>query len=65
MLNVFPSGENIGEKCLRYIDCPEQQKLNPQVRTLTYRNSIWHNKHLFKDKVALDVAVGVGLRDAD
>ena len=24
---------------------------NQQVRTLTYRNSMWHNKHLFKGKV--------------
>ena len=32
-----------------------------QVRTLTYRNSIWHNKHLFKDKVVLDVGCGTGI----
>ena len=31
------------------------------MRTLTYRNSIWHNKHLFKDKVVLDVGCGTGI----
>merc|ERR1719147_392314 len=35
--------------------------LKDEVRTLTYRNSIWHNKHLFKDKVVLDVGCGTGI----
>lgn len=30
--------------------------LKDQVRTLSYRNSIIQNKHLFKDKVVLDVS---------
>ena len=25
-----------------------EEMLKDEVRTLTYRNSIWHNKHLFK-----------------
>ena len=29
--------------------------LKDEVRTLTYRNSMYHNKHLFKDKVVLDL----------
>lgn len=35
--------------------------LKDEVRTLTYRNSMYHNKHLFKDKVVLDVGSGTGI----
>jgi len=28
---------------------------------LSYRNSIYNNKHLFKDKVVLDVGCGTGI----
>ena len=51
--------------------------LKDEVRTLTYRNSIWHNKHLFKvvltglaiptpgaavqGKIVLDVGCGTGI----
>ena len=28
---------------------------------MTYRNSMYHNKHLFKDKVVLDVGCGTGI----
>lgn len=35
--------------------------LKDQVRTLTYRNSMYQNKHLFKDKVVLDVGSGTGV----
>ena len=28
-----------------------EEMLKDEVRTLTYRNSMWHNKHLFKNKV--------------
>ena len=35
--------------------------LKDEVRTLTYRNSMYHNKHLFKDKVVLDVGCGTGI----
>ena len=31
------------------------------MRTLTYRNSMWHNKHLFKNKIVLDVGCGTGI----
>ena len=31
------------------------------MRTLTYRNAIYHNKHLFKGKVVLDVGCGTGI----
>ena len=29
--------------------------LKDEVRTLTYRNSMIYNRHLFKDKVVLDL----------
>jgi len=41
--------------------CLFQEMLKDEVRTLTYRNSIYHNKHLFKGKVVLDVGCGTGI----
>ena len=38
-----------------------EEMLKDEVRTLTYRNSIQHNKHLFKDKIVLDVGCGNGI----
>merc|ERR1711910_228734 len=38
-----------------------EEMLKDETRTLTYRNSIWHNKHLFQDKVVLDVGCGTGI----
>merc|ERR1712198_805820 len=38
-----------------------EEMLKDEVRTLTYRNSMWHNKHLFKNKVVLDVGCGTGI----
>ena len=38
--------------------------LKDEVRTLTYRNSMWHNKHLFKGKIVLDVGCGTGTKTA-
>lgn len=35
--------------------------LKDQVRTLTYRNAMYNNKHLFKGKVVLDVGCGTGI----
>jgi protein arginine N-methyltransferase 1 len=35
--------------------------LKDEVRTLTYRNAMYHNRHLFKDKVVLDVGSGTGI----
>lgn len=35
--------------------------LKDEVRTLTYRNSMYHNKHVFKDRVVLDVGSGTGI----
>lgn len=35
--------------------------LKDEVRTLTYRNAMYHNKHLFRDKVILDVGCGTGI----
>jgi len=38
-----------------------EEMLKDEVRTLTYRNSMINNKHLFKDKVVLDVGCGTGI----
>ncbi|KAL8293752.1 hypothetical protein RQP46_000453 [Phenoliferia psychrophenolica] len=38
-----------------------EEMLKDEVRTLGYRNSMWWNKHLFKDKVVLDVGCGTGI----
>jgi len=38
-----------------------REMLNDSVRTLSYRNAIYHNKHLFKDKIVLDVGCGTGI----
>lgn len=35
--------------------------LKDEVRTTTYRNSMYHNKHLFKDKIVMDVGSGTGI----
>ena len=38
-----------------------QEMLKDEVRTLTYRDSMYHNRHLFKNKVVLDVGSGTGI----
>lgn len=38
-----------------------EEMLKDEVRTLTYRNSMYDNKHLFKGKVVLDVGCGTGI----
>uniref|UniRef100_A0A914RAU9 Protein arginine N-methyltransferase domain-containing protein n=1 Tax=Parascaris equorum TaxID=6256 RepID=A0A914RAU9_PAREQ len=38
-----------------------KEMLKDEVRTVTYRNAIYHNKHLFKDKVVMDVGSGTGI----
>jgi len=38
-----------------------EEMLKDTVRTLAYRNSIYNNAHLFKDKVVLDVGCGTGI----
>ncbi len=38
-----------------------EEMLKDSVRTNTYMNSIMQNKHLFKDKVVLDVGCGTGI----
>jgi len=38
-----------------------EEMLKDEVRTLSYRNSMWWNKHLFKDKVVLDIGCGTGI----
>lgn len=38
-----------------------EEMLKDEMRTLSYRNAIMHNRHLFKDKVVLDVGCGTGI----
>ncbi|KAK4336853.1 hypothetical protein RND71_043402 [Anisodus tanguticus] len=38
-----------------------EEMLKDKVRTITYRNSMLHNKHLFKNKVVLDIGCGTGI----
>lgn len=38
-----------------------EEMLKDEVRTMTYRNSMYNNKHLFKDKIVLDVGCGTGI----
>ena len=38
-----------------------EEMLKDEVRTLTYRDSMYNNKHLFKDKIILDVGCGTGI----
>ncbi|XP_032893742.1 protein arginine N-methyltransferase 1-like [Amblyraja radiata] len=38
-----------------------EEMLKDEIRTLTYRNSIYHNKHVFKGKTVLDVGSGTGI----
>ena len=37
------------------------EMLKDEVRTMTYRNAMYHNTHLFKDKIVLDVGCGTGI----
>jgi protein arginine N-methyltransferase 1 len=38
-----------------------EEMLKDEVRTVTYRNAMYHNRHLFKDAVVLDVGCGTGI----
>ncbi|KAL3841546.1 hypothetical protein ACJMK2_019671 [Sinanodonta woodiana] len=38
-----------------------EEMLKDEVRTLTYRNAMYHNKHLFRGKTVLDVGCGTGI----
>lgn len=38
-----------------------EEMLKDEVRTVTYRNSMYHNKHLFKGKTVLDIGCGTGI----
>lgn len=38
-----------------------EEMLKDEVRTMTYRNSMYHNAHLFKDKVVMDIGCGTGI----
>lgn len=41
--------------------CVAEEMLKDTVRTLSYRNAIYQNSHLFANKVVLDVGCGTGI----
>ncbi|KAG4305961.1 hypothetical protein PORY_000871 [Pneumocystis oryctolagi] len=51
---------------LRYYDSYahygiHEEMLKDEIRTLSYRDAIYQNKHLFQDKIVLDVGCGTGI----
>ncbi len=38
-----------------------EEMLKDEVRTRSYRDAIYNNKHIFKDKVVLDVGCGTSI----
>nr|AEX33824.1 protein arginine methyltransferase 1-like protein [Schmidtea mediterranea] len=38
-----------------------EEMLKDEIRTISYRNALYHNEHLVKDKVVLDVGCGTGI----
>lgn len=38
-----------------------EEMLKDEVRTKTYRNSMYHNKHLFRGKTVMDIGCGTGI----
>ena len=38
-----------------------EEMLKDEVRTKSYRDAIYQNKHLFRDKIVLDVGCGTGI----
>lgn len=38
-----------------------EEMLKDETRTISYRNAIYQNRHLFKDKIVLDVGCGTGI----
>uniref|UniRef100_A0A093VAW1 type I protein arginine methyltransferase n=1 Tax=Talaromyces marneffei PM1 TaxID=1077442 RepID=A0A093VAW1_TALMA len=46
---------------VRYFTGIHEEMLKDDVRTRSYRDAIYQNKHIFKDKVVLDVGCGTGI----
>ena len=46
---------------MRYFTDAMRPFQKDEVRTKSYQNAIYQNKHLFKDKVVLDVGCGTGI----
>ena len=38
-----------------------KQMIDDKIRTKSYRDFIYQNKHMFKDKIVLDVGCGTGI----
>ncbi|GAB6028597.1 Protein arginine N-methyltransferase 1 [Chamberlinius hualienensis] len=38
-----------------------EEMLKDEVRTMTYRNAMYHNRHLLKGKIVLDIGCGTGI----
>lgn len=67
-INVKDENVNVEEMTSRdyYFDSYahfgiHEEMLKDEVRTVTYRNSMYHNKHLFKGKTVLDIGCGTGI----
>lgn len=67
-INVKDENVNVEEMTSRdyYFDSYahfgiHEEMLKDEVRTMTYRNSMYHNKHLFKGKTVLDIGCGTGI----
>lgn len=50
----------IERTCVR-IEVNKRNLQKDDVRTRSYRDSIYQNRHIFKDKVVLDVGCGTGI----
>lgn len=66
--HYFNSYSNIGQCCLRVLQTSilikadiHENMLKDRVRTDAYRDFIYNNKHIFQDKVVLDVGCGTGI----
>ena len=56
----FNSYAHFGKKVVLTPLGIHEEMLKDEVRTKSYMYSIIHNKHLFKDKIVLDVGCGTG-----
>lgn len=59
----YADGLELGTERRRLIQIQgiHEEMLKDEVRTRSYRDSIYQNGHLFKDKVVLDVGCGTAI----
>ena len=67
MLNVVSKSQSLPWSTLvaynyvNDVNLLQQEMIKDEVRTTTYRNAMYYNRHLFRDKVVLDVGCGTGI----